>query len=265
MSTLNFHVRHEVTPGRVWDVLTAVVEAYPFQHITQAERQLSRLRLLGLIEVNKKEVAATTIGFDLYRIGKQRQAVALDILHYLHYSLWCPVTPLVNTLAWSYRTHCDALFARKGCKVDYLILTSELNSKIYVAFETHVENTKKGAISLSANSLKGIHHWLRALEPSVLLDDAFALRHFCSPELFLLAVALLINEMAASLQADLLLTAENRERLCQICLLASDAFDRVLDWTLDCYPAHLQPGTHTGSYGRFIRLQRKPVLGDFIK
>ena len=49
MSSLNFHVRHEVTPERTWDVLVAIAEGYSFSHVIQADRQVGRLRQLGLL------------------------------------------------------------------------------------------------------------------------------------------------------------------------------------------------------------------------
>lgn len=265
MSLLNFHVRHEVTPERVWGVLEANAEKLPFDHIIQAERQVGRLRQLGLLD--KSGTGPTAVGSQLYRIGLQKRSVAIELLHLQHYTLWQPEKPLENTLAWSYRTYCDMLFERSELILDQVAresLTAELNNAILDFFGSQATQTKKGFVSLSTNSLTGINHWLAALEPPAIEEEKFTRRLFCSPELLVMSIGWIFLSGDMDLDVDLLLTLENRSKLCKICLLQPEALDRVLDWTLSLYPTLIQPGTRTGSYGRFIRLRKLPQWTDLL-
>lgn len=265
MSLLNFHVRHEVTPDRSWEVMTAIAEGYPFDHIVQAERQASRLRQLGLIE--KSCARPTTAGKQLYRIGLQKRSAAIELLHCSHYTLWQPDKPLENTLSWSYRTYCEMLYERGELILDLPAreaMTVDLNNAILDFFGLQVTQAKKGSISLSTNSLTGIHHWLAALEPPAIEEIKFSRRPFCSPELLLMAIGWMSIAIDEDLDADLLLSPENRSVVCKICLLQPEALDHILDWTLSIYPNLIQPGTRSGSYGRFIRLMKLPHWDDLL-
>jgi len=270
VSELNFHVRHEVTPERVWDVLTAIVEEYSFDHIVQLDRQIGRLRQLGLVQKVRDKMLPTALGHELYRIGTRKHEVAMDILHYLHYSLWDEQQRLDNTLSWSYRTHCDTLFAAQEFATDKSgleHLTAELNNKITEYFGSDVSKTKKGSVALSVNSIKGIHHWLAILNPPVFENDGekFSHRSSCSPEMLLLGLGFMARTTGAELGVDLLLTSENRENACRPCLLNPDMLDRELDWMLSLYPSIIQPGTRTGGYGRFVRFMKLPAVGDLLQ
>lgn len=270
MSELNFHVRHEVTPERAWDVLMAIVEGFSYDHIVQADRQIGRLRQLGLVQKEKGKVVQSPLGNELYRIGTRKREVAMDVFHYLHYGLWNESRRLENTLSWSYRTHCDMLFATKEFAVDKAgleHLTAELNNRITEYFGSDVSKAKKGSVALSTNSIKGIHHWLAALNPPVFEDDGkrFTLRNSCSPEMLLLGFGFLAQTTGAELGIDLLLTSENRELACRVCLLNLEKLDRELDWMLSLYPSVIQPGTRTGGYGRFIRFIKLPTLDDLLQ
>ncbi len=50
--------------------------------------------------------------------------------------------------------------------------------------------------------------------------------------------------------------------LSRACLLEPTALDRALDWMLPLYPQVIEPGTHAGVYGRFVRLRKMPELSD---
>ncbi|MBN1877088.1 MAG: hypothetical protein JXA33_22890 [Anaerolineae bacterium] len=119
-------------------------------------------------------------------------------------------------------------------------------------------------MSLSKFSLVGATHWLKALTPPVIENDIFTRRHFCPPELALLALGWVGQATNGDLCIDFLLTPERRESLCRICLLDPSALDRVLDWTLPLYPTVVQPGTGAGVYGRFVRFLRWPELRDLL-
>jgi len=263
MSKLSFHVRHEVTPERAWDVLTALAEGYSSDHIIQADRQLSRLRQLGLVE--ETSISLSPMGLSLYKLGDTKRSIINEFFHFLHFTSWKPTKVQENTPFWSYRKYCEMLYERRSCTLDSATrdaFTAEMNNAIYNAFGDQCY--KKGALSLSTNSLSGIEHWLKALNPPAIEGNAFVLRQFCSPELLILAVGYMVQETAMDLDVDLLLSPEKRIFIQKLCLVENDRLDRIFDWTFDVYPNLIKPGTRTGSYGRFIRLLKLPTFDHFV-
>ena len=127
-----------------------------------------------------------------------------------------------------------------------------------------IEQTQKAAISLSRDSLRGAYHWLQALIPPVIEDEHFNQRYFCSPELMLLSIGWVAQQMDGEIGIDYLITPERRESICRLCLLEPSALDRVLDWMLPNYSDVVQPGTSAGTYGRFLRFLKWPEIGDLL-
>lgn len=268
MSGLNFHVRHEVTPDRAWDVLVVIAEGQDYSHVIQSDRQLGRLRQLGLVE--NEEQTPTALGLALFQIGSRKREVVFELFHYLHYTLWDKTTPLENTASWSYMLYCNLLYERQECVLDLAFkeqIATEVDSLIRDSeiFGPYVEErTRKGAVSISPNTFNGIQHWLAMLTPPVIEMDLFSLRYFCPPELLLMALSYIAQQSSLDIGSELLLTSEKRDAICRLCLINPQALDRSLDWMLPLYPLIVQPGTRTGSYGRSVRLLRMPTIEDLV-
>lgn len=266
---LNFHVRHEVNPKRVWNVLDAIVKGIEYDHITQYDRQISRLRQLKLI-TGKGDVSPTEDGMELHRIGTKRLEVAWEILHYLHYARWRASHPTEDTMFFTYREYCDLLFNKRETEITDQrdVFAAEMTSLVTssACFADEISMLTKGAVSLSANSLIGVEHWLSKLPTQVITPEGrFALRHYCAPELLLLALGYMTELTEAQLGLDQPLTLERRELLCRICLIQDESLDQMIDWLFPEYPDLIQPGTTTGSYGRFVRVLMLPTLKDLLR
>lgn len=270
MSQIDFHIRHEVTPERCWAVLSALAAGEDHSYVTQADRQLTRLRQLELLTNQADQLSVTALGQTLVEIGQQKTNLVFDLLHYLHYIRWTPVKPHLNSAFWSYQSYCHLLYDRHECVLDLPFkdqTANELDIQIRSSaiFGPYVEQkTRKGAVSISSNTLKGIQHWLATLTPPVIEADAFSLRYFCPPELLLLGIGYVYTLDDTEAGVELLLTPEKRIALCRLGLLNSQALDRSLDWMLPLYPQLIQPGTRTGSYGRSIRLLKIPIMEDVL-
>jgi hypothetical protein len=266
MSSLNFHVRHEVKPDRVWNVLEAVNEGFEYDHITQSDRQLSRLKQLNLV-TESGDPTLTEKGEHLYQLGITKPDVLGDILHFLHYTKWSKSDPVTNTMFYTYRAYCDLLHNRRqveltnGSREEF---TAELNGKISTDFDDYTSEWVKGSVSLSVNSLRGVEHWLANMSPAAIEDSTFALRHFCIAELFVLALGFATAQSGSEFGVDQLLTPEKRELIGRICLLDDSDFSQTLDWILPAYPDIVQPGTSAGSYGRFVRVLKIPTIEDIV-
>lgn len=267
--TLNFHVRHEVTPERVAEVLQAIARGETFDYVIQPERQVGRLRTLGLITDTTSKRELTPLARELLRVTHAKPNLLPELMHYLHYSCWSEDAPLERTFLWTYRTFCDWLVEQGECKLTRQWLEATVTHLLGMIRESpHFSHaltaTRKGAVSLSTDSLNGILHWLRPLRPPVIEGNTFTRRYFCPPELLLLALGYTARQTGAEIGIDMLLTSERREMICRICLLESNALDRALDWMLPLYPEVVEPGTRTGAYGRFVLLRKMPALSDLV-
>lgn len=267
MATLNFHVRHEVTPDRVWEMLDALANNLQYDHITQYDRQLSRLRQLNLI-TGKGEVTLTSEGIELHRIGGKRLETLWDILHFLHYIQWRESEPTENTMFFTYQAYCNLLYAKHNTSITVHreAFAAEILDTISKSphFKNELSQLAKGAVSLSTNSLVGVEHWLEKLAPEVIVEGQFALRNYCAPELLLMAIKYVSEITEAQLGIEQPLTEDRRQMVCQICLIEDIVLDQMLDWLYPEYPEFIQPGTSTGSYGRFIRIMKLPQFKDLL-
>jgi hypothetical protein len=199
----------------------------------------------------------------------QKPEVLPEIWHYLHYTRWQSEQPLENTMFFTYRAYSDLLYERGLAPLDSdarEIYTAEINGMISAApeFKGFESDLKKGALSLSPNSLRGVEHWLYGLSPDVVKDNKFERRHFCVAEILVLALGFVTEHPAEELGIEQLLTPEKQDRICQLCQLDGAAFDQTLEWALPAFPHVAEAGTTSGSYGRFVRMLKIPTFEDLL-
>lgn len=261
--TLSFHIRHEVTPERTWEVFTAIASGQPYDHIIQYDRQATRLRQLGLL-TNQK---LTRQGLAIWKICQSKPDLWAEIAHFLHYTLWRESKCEENGFSWTYKNFTDHLWQVGNARLNNTYLepiVSTLINQAELAPYFEIEQTQKAAISLSRDSLRGAYHWLQALIPPVIEDENFNRRYFCPPELIFLSIGWVAQQMDGEIGIDYLITPERREAISKVCLLEPSALDRVLDWMLPNYPDVVQPGTSAGTYGRFLRFLKWPEIDDLL-
>ncbi len=261
---ISLHVRHEVTPERCLAVLQALEQGEPYDHITQPERQVARLRQLGLVQ----EDVPSPLGATLLDLCRQKPDLWGDMAHFLHYTVWDSEGDSRPGLSWTYRRVTDAAWS-----LSEFALTAETREAVASSLINQVEDEpgidigdlKKEAASLSKDSVNGVLHWFAALVPPTREDDTFHRRHFCPRELTLLATAWVCRRSDADLGIDLLLTPARREAICRLCLLEPAALDRTLDWMLPSFARIVVPGTTAGAYGRFLRFLKWPTFADLVR
>lgn len=259
---ISLHVRHEVTPDRTLAVLQGLNVGEDVEHITQWERQLTRLRQLGLVEQNE----ISPLGENALTIVQRIPDLWGEIGHFLHYSLWDSDKGKELGFSWTYQKFTDAAWSLGSFELAAGLRETITSSLINLAEdEPDIDLTtfRKQAASISKDSLNGVLHWLAALVPPVINQNTlFERRTFCPPELLLLAVGHMARQTEGELGIDLLLTPPRREAVCRLCLLEPAALDRALNWMLPLYPTIVVPGTTAGTYGRFLRFLRWPTLAD---
>lgn len=267
---LTFHIPQEAEPNVLISLLEAInAEQATFDTVASL---LSFAQDHGLTSRAEVSIFANDCGLlqkdAKSRIGLSEAAlwvlqlkpeVRSDVVHFLIYTGWQDKKPLDRTVLWSYRQVVDLIWQQPGVDISKIanVIAEEIRNQIQVTFESDP--------SFSLKSVRGVRKWLEALIPSVIAADCFNRRHFCPPELVLLALGWAGQTLAGELDVDFLLTPERREAACRACLLDPAALDRVLDWTLPLYPAVIRPGTGAGVYGRFIRFLKWPELRDLLR
>jgi len=215
---------------------------------------------LGLLDRDANGVGISETGLMLQHLKPQ---VRPDVAHFMLYTGWSAERPATNVPFWSYRLVCDYFWEHSP--LDILQTATALVEEVINRSEhvfAGVYGYSPNAVSFSDKSIRGVRKWLKVLRPPVIEGDTFIRRHFCPPELLLLALGYVARQTGAEIGIDLLLTPERREMLCRVCLLEPTALDRALDWMLPLYPEVVEPGTRTGAYGRFVRLRKMPELSD---
>lgn len=216
---------------------------------------------LGLITSTKEGLQLT---LRAKTILKKREAIQLDLLHYLFYTAWNAEQPSQHVKSWFYRTICQELWAGQSLNLDHparISLTQQITNQALADFHS-LPNFAPEKFSIGIQTMAGALKWLECLRPLVYKDEKFNRRSACSAELFLLALSQSYQNSKSAIGMDLLLAPQRRDEICKLCLLDPLYFDRMLDWVLPIYSQFLAQGTRSGSYGRFIRLLRFVTVED---
>lgn len=261
--SLSFHIRHEVRPERMLEVIRCIQDWKPYDHVIQASRQVTRLRQLNLLE----DQTLTVAGQSLANLARLEEAVWGEVLHFLHYTTWSEASPTTNGFGWLYRQFTDFLWQAGSAEANTAFLDPLVSFFINLIEEVpsfDQDEMQKAVVSLSPDSLRGALYFLAALNPPVIDGETFSRRHFCKPISVLLATGWVAKNSDAEVGIDMLLTPERREDICRVCLLEPSALDQALDWMLPLYSRIVEPGTTAGIYGRFLRFHKWPELSDFV-
>lgn len=267
-----FHVRN-AHPGDMVVALT-VLEAYPDipklnDIVLQAERMgftirdrqrleaLVTARDLGLVE--RSTYRLTQAGLLMLQLETHKPDLFADLVHGLQYALWSSQQPDANCSSWTYRSVCQWLWQQGRFMMDSRReVASEIASEARRTFD-------QGNIALSSKSIGGVFLWLKDLRPPVLdpSGSKFTCRPFCPPELFLMAVDYIYQTEGVDYGVNLLLSEARRDTICQMCLLESSGFERVLQYAVSQFGI-LDKGIG-GGWGYYLVLGRPIQLEDLCK
>lgn len=272
---LTFHIPPEGKPDSVLPLIRLMADqnmtfdsVKELLHFTDEQGLGSRTEIqifaaeCGLLDKSQSKVQLSDVGRNVARLNTNTQP---DIVHYLLYTGWQEEQLSKNTVLWSYKEISDVLWERSSVNVLEFStrLVEEIHNRIRRTF-IEVPDYERGTASFSQRSVRGARRWLEALTPPVVENNKFSRRHFCIPELMLLALGWIARMTNGETGTDLLLTPERREALCRLCLLEPNALDRSLDYMLPIYPEVLEEGTTAGVYGRFVHLKKWPELSDLF-
>ena len=243
-----FHVRHDLRPNLARELLQ-ILQAQPRGCSDNEIRQIAAahgydlrqrksyaklLRSLKDLEVIEQESEA-------YRLNRHGQVIAdistyypylfPEFIHFLYYTSWDNNEK--KRFSWSYRTVSLALWQSAPGVVDR-------DSLVNLVIQQAQDRFAVDSISFSISSTVGILNWLGELQPTCLHQDGkvtyFELRPYCSVELFTLALHHVWNKYR---NGDLYVSISEtlRQQICQICVLAIEAFTGMLDQAEESFPA----------------------------
>lgn len=244
---------------RLPTISSIVEQADKMGFAIQDRRRLEALvtaRDLGL--VHQELNVLTDKGKIVARMESYSPDLFADVVHGLLYTLWSSEQEGMNCFSWSYRTLCRMLWeGGNGRLASRRDLASEVETRARATFS-------RPDIAFSPKSVGGALLWLSELSPPVLDAEGvrFSRRTFCPPELFVMATGFVYQTRDIDYGVNLLLSDENREAICQVCLLDPERFDRVLEYAVaqfDC----LHKGIG-GGWGQYLMLDRPPMLEEFI-
>lgn len=220
---------------------------------------LSTARDLGLVQTGAN--AITEQGRALLELEVCKPDLFADIVHGFQYSLWSRRDRSHYCFSWSYREICNSLWRRRAFALDARgkkLLASEVEGLARALFR-HTD------ISVSPKSIGGASLWLDELVPEVIDPSTgqFSLRSFCAPELMAIAVDFVYRQSEMDYGTNLRLGDEQRDAICQVCLLEPAGFDRVLEYATAQFD-YLDKGIG-GGWGRYLTLYRGPSINDFVQ
>jgi hypothetical protein len=265
---LTVHIPQEASPEALIPLLNLLYEqnltfpnvkslvAFTHEHGLGSRSELQNFAsICGLLQRGTQGIISISkIG---RLVSQLKHEVKADLIHFLMYTGWKGESK-GKTELWAYREIVDFLWQRGNLEV--LSMTASINEEIRnKAFDLFAAD-----VSFSPKSIRGARKWLEAVLPPVIENDFFTRRHFCPPELMLLAAGWAAQQTEGELGIDFLLTPERREMICKVCLLDPSALDRALDWTLPLYPEVMVAGTSAGVYGRFLRFLKWPEMSDLL-
>jgi hypothetical protein len=274
---LAIHIPQEASPENVTALIAALAESgnvFPSVDDLMAYAEDLGIGSRGEIQFTAQNmglIEKTANGLQLSHAGRAfaqiKESARGDVLHYLIYSGWQSQSPNEFLPSWAYRYSCDKYWQLGTVDLSEAYLEQQVTEIVNYAesFFAELGLNDFEEISFSKKSLRGAKKWLTALTPPVINDTTFERRAFCPPELMLLAIGYVMRDEPEAVDVDILLSHTRREEICRVCLLDPTAFDQTLDWMIPFYPKVIASTEDAGFYGRYIRLTKRPSLGDITR
>jgi len=149
------------------EISTMLADYYGYE--MQKDKTLSPRRLYDIGLTAQKRVcgslkyALNPLGAKVQTILGSDPALALDLLHFLHYSGFHG-NPWERKLLWSYRRCCDLTW-KEGVAIPTSALASVIQTDMKQQFPHLSFGADKG-VRFNASAAGNVYAWLRALDPS---------------------------------------------------------------------------------------------------
>lgn len=268
-----YHIHHNATPAILNALLRYCKEREPTAIYSLADElgiQVGTLqhivpfgRYCGLFAAGSLRL--TDLGISLYQLGRQSIELFSEAIHQLLYTSHHSDSD--KRFSWAYAQVVDALWASGERVIDQATVAHLVGMVVDRAAQTHSVPPER--VAFSHNSVLGIRHWLRALDPPVLSNSGkrktFKRRFYCSAIVLLWAVDALYRITQTPYGVRMFLTLERVEQLCRICVLDPSGLDNVLmlaKRTSDYERGGLFDYGTAGGFGRWLLLAKPFSVGS---
>jgi hypothetical protein len=233
-----FHVRHDLQPvftyellmllnashdGQTEDMLqtSAQSQGYTLRQRKDYGKLFNSLEDLGIIAKHQKTVTLTSKGQIIAEVSMFQRHLLPELIHFLYYTLF--EIDENARFSWSYRMVCNHLWMTAPA-------TLNRDRLVNIVVQNAVSKFHETSISFSTQSVMGIIHWIESLHPACIDASArlFSRRLSCPIEIFTLALHHIFQRYRDE-GMSVLLTAEIKQEVCQICLIVPEAFQEMLE------------------------------------
>lgn len=163
-------IDYELTPKEISDKLKS---DYCYEMQKDYTYSPRRLFDIGLAVQNRKGSVVTylltDLGLKVQNILGIDPGLAMDLMHYLHYTGYTG-KPMQRKYLWSYRRCCELIWSNMQA-INPTELASEIQAEMRNTFEWLDYGRKSGA-RFNDKAVNQVYSWLRSLEPSPLIKGS---------------------------------------------------------------------------------------------
>ncbi len=268
-----WHINQNLTGKRVRAILRFALNETRDLRALAAECELKDSVLQKIVIPTVRDVGLLTArGMVLTQLGRQFQYLSdkssplfSEAMHQLLYT--SHYFDLSKRFSWAYAQVVDALWGSGERTIDQATVAHLVGMVVERATQTY--DVPPERIAFSHNSVLGIRHWLRALDPPVLSNsgnkEIFRRRFYCSAIVLLWAADALYRITQTSYGVRIFLTLERAEQLCKICVLDPSGLDNVLMLAKrmsDYEHGGLFDYGTAGGFGRWLLLAKPCSVGS---
>lgn len=268
-----WHLNQNLTAKRAQTILRFVLNGTQDIHALAAECELRDSVLQKIVLPTMRDMELLTArGIILTQLGQRFQYLSErspflfpEAMHQLLYT--SHYFDPGKRFSWAYAQVVDTLWTSGERAIDQATVAQLVGTVVEQA--TQVYNVPPERVAFSQNSVLGIRHWLRALDPPVLFNsggrETFRRRAYCPETVFLWAVDALYRITQAPYGVRIFLTPERLEQLCKICVLDPAGLDNVLmlaKRTSDYERGGIFGYGTTGGFGRWLLLANPFSVGS---
>lgn len=270
-----FHIQQNLTPERLANILRSssngdigircLVDACGLVHTVVERVILPFLRQIGLLRA--EDLCFTELAHKLHRLQETQSQLLPEAVHQILATSY--VFNMSKRFSWAYARVVDLLWQRGEVRLESSTISQIVGQVVQDAVDVFGVSVEK--VAFSADSVRGVFNWLRALEPAVIEDSGkttiFKRRYFCPIVAFLWAVDFLYKTSDTPHGVRLFLSPERSDQLCRLCVLDPSGLHNVVMMakrTTDYQRGGVFDTGTEGGFGRWILLAKPFPVGEVL-
>jgi hypothetical protein len=201
-------------------------------NFNQAKRNLLWGRYLGIFEKPSKDIySLSNLGTKLRQLANYRVDVYNELIHYLFQSRWIS-NGRKDNWSWTYRFICKSFWKNRP-KIEK---HSDIFKELMFTAKTKWDNENL-VIAVGTEDVGLVKRFVGRLNPNAISSDGKVIeRKWFSPELALLAVDSLYQELKLSYGSPIHMVPEVLDSLSPLCFSETDSIYHMIVIAADAFP-----------------------------